>query len=202
MSSTGSVTKWLAQLQVGDQRAAQQALWNRYFQRLAALARKRLGDLPRRAADEEDIVLSALDSFFRGARNCQFPLLADRNSLWPLLVRITARKACNELKHERAERRGGGRVRGESAFGNADLDQAGIAQVVGELPTPEFALEVTEECQRLLDLLQDEALRRIALQKLAGYTNSEIAVELDVVERTIERKLGRIRKLWGKDDEA
>jgi IS30 family transposase len=45
-----------------------------------------------------------------------------------------------------------------------------------------------------LDLLDDESLRRIASLKLAGYTNSEIAQQLAVVERTVERKLGRIRQ--------
>jgi DNA-directed RNA polymerase specialized sigma24 family protein len=198
MSSAGSVTQWLTELQGDDPRAAQQALWERYFQRLVALARKQLRNVPRRATDEEDVVLSALDSFFRGAREGRFPLLSER-SLWPLLVKITARKACNQLKHQRAGRRGGGHVRGESAFVRRDQDQAGIAEVVGEAPTPEFALEVTEECQRLLDLLDDESLRQVASLKLAGYTNPEIARELAVVERTVERKLERIRKLWSED---
>jgi DNA-directed RNA polymerase specialized sigma24 family protein len=203
MSSAGSVTQWLTELKGDDPRAAQQALWERYFQRLAALARKQLRDLPRRAVDEEDVVLSALDSFFRDARAGHFPLLTDRNSLWPLLVKITARKSCNERKHQRAKKRGGGRVRGESAFARCDQsDEAAIAQVVGETPTPEFVLEVTEECHRLLDLLDDESLRRIASLKLAGYTNSEIAQQLAVVERTVERKLGRIRQQWSEEGVA
>ena len=100
MSSAGSVTQWLTELKGDDPRAAQQALWERYFQRLAALARKQLRDLPRRAVDGEDVVLSALDSFFRGARAGHFPLLTDRNSLWPLLVKITACKSCIERKHQ------------------------------------------------------------------------------------------------------
>jgi DNA-directed RNA polymerase specialized sigma24 family protein len=199
MSTAGSVAQWLTELTGDDPRAAQQALWERYFQRLAALARKQLRGLPRRATDEEDVVLSALDSFFRGAREGRFPLLSER-SLWPLLVKITARKACNQVKHQRTGKRGGGQVRGESAFVRRDhSDRAGIAEVVGETPTPEFALEVTEECQRLLDLLDDESLRRVAMLKLAGHTNLEIARELAVVERTVERKLERIRKLWNED---
>jgi DNA-directed RNA polymerase specialized sigma24 family protein len=197
MSSAGSVTHWLTQLKNGDERAAQQALWDRYFERLAVFARGRLRHLPSRAADEEDVVLSALDSVFRGAREGRFPLLGDRNSLWPLLVKITARKACNARKHELAGKRGRGLVRGESALGKVGgSDQAGIEQVIGLTPTPEFALEVTEECRRLLDLLDHESLRQVAMLKLSGYTNPEIARELAVVERTVERKLGRIRKLW------
>jgi DNA-directed RNA polymerase specialized sigma24 family protein len=196
MSSAGSVTHWLTQLKAGDERAAQQALWDRYFERLAALARSRLRHHPCRVADEEDVVLSALASFFRGAREGRFPLLSDRNNLWPLLVKITARKACNQLKHERADKRGRGLVRGESALGhNADAGQ-GVMELIGKTPTPEFTLEVIEESHRLLDLLGDETLQKIACLKLAGYSNPEIARELAVVERTVERKLGRIRKLW------
>jgi DNA-directed RNA polymerase specialized sigma24 family protein len=197
MSSSGSVTQWIVQLRTNEERAAQQALWDRYFARLAAFARKRLRHLPRRATDEEDVVLSALDSFFCGAREGRFPLLTDRDSLWPLLVKITARKACNQLKHERAGKRGRGLVRGESVFGKvADSDDSGIEQAIGQTPTPEFALEVTEECHRLLKLLDEDSLRQVATLKLAGYTNPEIARELAVVERTVERKLRRIRKLW------
>jgi DNA-directed RNA polymerase specialized sigma24 family protein len=202
MSSAGSVTHWLAQLKTGDERA-QQALWDRYFARLAAFARQRLRHLPRRVADEEDVVLGALDSFFRGAREGRFPLLSDRNSLWPLLVKITARKACNQLEHQRAGKRGHGLVRGESALGKPGASsQGGIDQINGPAPTPEFALEVAEECNRLLDQLDDKSLRQVALLKLAGYTNPEIARELGVVERTVERKLGRIRRQWSDEGVA
>lgn len=45
-------------------------------------------------------------------------------------------------------------------------------------------------------------LRRIALFKLEGYTNKEIAHELDnCTECTIERKLARIRTKWAQYDE-
>ena len=53
METEGSVTLWLGQLRAGDERAAQEAIWNRYFRRLMGLARKQLGDCPRRAVDEE-----------------------------------------------------------------------------------------------------------------------------------------------------
>jgi hypothetical protein len=41
------------------------------------------------------------------------------------------------------------------------------------------------------------------VRKLEGYTNKEIAQELDdCTERTIERKLGRIRARWARYDDA
>jgi hypothetical protein len=66
MSSPGSVTCWIQQLKAGE-RAATQALWESYFQRLVARARRQLAGVPRRAADEEDVALSAFDSFCRAA---------------------------------------------------------------------------------------------------------------------------------------
>ena len=61
--------------------------------------------------------------------------------------------------------------------------------------TPEFAAQVAEECQRLLGLLPEE-LRRVAVWKMEGHTNDEIASSLDCALRSVERKLERIRNLW------
>jgi hypothetical protein len=52
MSPEGSVTRWLGQLRGGDPAAARR-LWERYFRRRVGLGCKRLGDAPRRVADEE-----------------------------------------------------------------------------------------------------------------------------------------------------
>lgn len=55
---------------------------------------------------------------------------------------------------------------------------------------------MAEECQRLLDSLGDETLRNVALWKMEGYTNDEIAERLGCVTRTVERKLEMIRERW------
>lgn len=65
MSSEGSVSAWLGLLQAGDHQGAAR-LWERYFQSLVQLARAKLKDAPRRAADEEDVALSAFASFCHG----------------------------------------------------------------------------------------------------------------------------------------
>jgi DNA-directed RNA polymerase specialized sigma24 family protein len=39
-------------------------------------------------------------------------------------------------------------------------------------------------------------LRRVALMRLEGLSIDEIAAALDVVPRTVERKLARIREIW------
>jgi DNA-directed RNA polymerase specialized sigma24 family protein len=199
-----SITRWIGELKSADAGAAQQELWNRYFNRLVGLARKLLRGAAQRVEDEEDVVLNALHSFFRGAQAGRFPDLRDRTDLWPLLVKITAHKAFNQLERQHAQKRGGGRVRGESVFmdGGADSDIAGIEQVIGGEPTPDFAIAMAENCQRLLGQLDDDELREIARLKLEGYTNDEISARLGIVERTVERRLNRIRRQWAETEEA
>jgi DNA-directed RNA polymerase specialized sigma24 family protein len=202
MSVPGSVTNWLVQLKAGDPASAQ-PLWERYFQRMVALARKKLQGARRREADEEDVALSAFDSFCRGVVQGRFPQLTDRDDLWRLLVVITARKSLDLLEKQGRQKRGGGQVRGESALLDpVEPGNGGIEKVVGGEPTPEFAAELAEECQRLLDQLSDDELRQIAVWKMEGYTNPEIAERLDCSLAKVERRLRLIRSLCGRESSS
>jgi len=196
------VTQWLAGLAEGDESAIQR-IWERYYQRLVRLARQKLGDSSRRMADEEDVALSAFHSFYRGAAAGRFPRLDDRHDLWKLLVTITSRKAVAQIRRSHRQKRGGGTVRGESVFVRAQASQqgVGIGEVLGHEPTPEVAALVAEQCATLLERLTDESLRQIALYKLEGYTNEEIARQLGCAPRTVERKLARIRECWAEEGE-
>src|SRR5262249_48736268 len=62
MSPSDEVTLLIQRLKRGDREAAAW-LWEGYVRRLLGLARKKLGTFPRRAADEEDVALSAFNSF-------------------------------------------------------------------------------------------------------------------------------------------
>src|SRR5215470_2454663 len=198
MASGESISRWIAQLQAGDRMAAQK-LWERYFQLLVGLARKKLQGLPRRAADEEDIALSAFASFCRGAEQGRFPQLHDRDNLWRLLVTITVRKANQLATREGCQKRGGWTVLDEAALKRLPPDQSGelgLEQLIGSEPTPEFAAQLAEECQLLLAQLQDAELQSVAQWKMEGYTNEEIAAKLGCALRSVERKLKVIRSLW------
>jgi DNA-directed RNA polymerase specialized sigma24 family protein len=201
MSQSGSITLCLQQLKDGDSAAAG-VLWERYFQRLVLLARKRLRRDRCRAADEEDVALSAFGSFCRAAEKGRFPLLADRSDLWQILVVIVLRKAVDLIQHEQRQKRGGGKVQGESILmrsNDTNSSAAGLEQVLGKAPTPAVEAEIAEECRRLLELLPDEELRAVALWKLEGHTNEEIGGKLGCVTRSVERKLRLIRNLWKKE---
>jgi RNA polymerase sigma factor (sigma-70 family) len=197
VSSPGSVTDWINRLKESDQAAAQQ-LWERYFRRLQALARKELKGTPCAAADEEDVVQSAFQSFFQGIGRGRFPQLSDRDGLWPLLVLITARKALDLKEHNRRQKRGGGLVRGETALPGPS-GCAGLEQVLSSAPTPAFAAQAAEECRRLLALLKDPQLRQVAELKMEGRTNQEVAEAIGRSLPTVERKLARIRAAWERE---
>jgi RNA polymerase sigma factor (sigma-70 family) len=176
------ITHWIARLKSGDFAAAQ-PLWEHYFDRLVRFARAKFpaaGD-----EDEEDVALSAFNSFCLATARGRFPQLKDRHDLWRLLIFITAQKIADRLQRRKRHKRGGG-VEPESG----EL----IEEIVGREPTPEFAVMVAEEFQRLLDRLADPTLRQIALWKMEGNTNQEISERLGCALRTVANKLTLIRK--------
>jgi RNA polymerase sigma factor (sigma-70 family) len=195
--SESSITRCLHDIKAGADEAAQK-LWERYYSQLVRLCQKKLGGHRRAIADEEDVALSAFDSFCRGLRRGRFPQLRDRDDLWRLLVVIAARKAVDLIQRENRQRRGGGRVLGEAALagGQGSEDLPALAQVIGREPTPEFAAEVAEQYELLLAALPDDSLRQLARAKLEGYTNEELAQHLHFSLRTVERKLAEIRRCW------
>jgi len=191
--SSNSVTHWIGEFQRGNPAAAQ-PLWERYFEHLVNLARQKLPHRLRRAADEEDVALSAFHSFCRGVQEGRFPKLADRDDLWRLLVVIAAHKAIHLVRDQRRQKRGGG------LLPENDAEAAALSQVVGREPTPEFAARVAEEFQQLLDRLGDRELCSVAVWKMEGDTNEEIAAKLGCAVRTVERRLSLIRRVLEGDD--
>jgi DNA-directed RNA polymerase specialized sigma24 family protein len=197
MSTDKSITRWIQDLKAGGEEAAR-LLWHEYFDKLVAVARKQLGDAPRRVADEEDVALSVFRCLCDGAARGQFSGLANRDDLWRLLIVITTHKVIDQRRAATGEKRGGGQVRGDSVF--KELDEAanleGFDQLLGKDPSPDFLAMLADEHRRLMGLLPDDTLRKVALRKMEGYKNEEIAQELGLARRSIQRKLERIRQAW------
>ena len=188
----GSVTQWIHDVKNGDSEAAAQRLWDRYFQRLVGLARRKLHLVPRQESDEEDVAIQALGSFFDKAKRGRFPRLQDRDDLWSLLASIVEHKALKVRARHRAAKRGGGQTRID-----VDLDSEVSAD-------PDFAMldDFSLELKELLASLDDDRLRQIATMVLQGFTSAEIALHLEVSERTVERKRLIIRRRWEQDFEG
>jgi DNA-directed RNA polymerase specialized sigma24 family protein len=187
---TGSITLAFAQIRSGNAQGAG-ALWQRFFPRLVALARKTLIGRPQGMADADDAVQSAFVSFYQRAAAGEFGDLLTRDDLWKLLGMITARKALKQARREGAAKRGGGKVVGETALARDDGDAGRLAELAATMP----AHDVDLCCQELIDALE-EPLRPYALLRLLGYKNGEIAKQFDCTERKVERKLHLIRLKW------
>jgi RNA polymerase sigma factor (sigma-70 family) len=191
MDAEESITRLIGLAKVGEPLAIER-LWNAYFHRLVAFARKKLDAVPNRSADEEDMAISAFKSFWLGVRDDRFPKVTDRSSLWPLLVAITSNKCIDHVRRQNRQKRGG-------THGTI----VGIEEIISSEPDPQMLNEVADRVEHLLQLLDatgDAALRRIATMRLHGHTTSEIAVTLDCAKRTVERKIGVIELCWAQDD--
>ncbi|QDV71913.1 ECF sigma factor [Planctomycetes bacterium K2D] len=131
----------------------------------------------------------------------RFADVQNRDELWWLLLAISRQKVVDLHRSESALKRGGGRVRTESALQASygrDL-KFSLDQLVGDEPTPESLLVIDEQQRRLLGMLRDDVVRRVAIARIEGYTVSEIAGELAISPRSVERKLQLIRKRWAED---
>jgi RNA polymerase sigma factor (sigma-70 family) len=126
--------------------------------------------------------------------------LANRDELWKLLVQITLRKTRNTAnRHLQAKRDVRRDASGNAAPADDFDDPAGLLnQLDMDEPTPAEAALLNEALEQRFQALSEPALRLIAQKKLEGYTNQEIAQELQCTVRSVERKLERIRTYWGK----
>lgn len=194
MAAEPSVTHWILGVKAGDPSAAQR-LWEGYFQRLVVLARRHLGTHQHCGADGEDVAQSVFKSLCLGAERGKYPQVTDRNNLWSVLIAMTANKSRDLIRRERSLKRGGGRVLDEAGLANAPEIISTIEEVAGQEPTPEFAVQVAERCGQLMSRLTDVE-RRTAELKLQSFTNREIAEQMNCGQRTVERRLETVRRVW------
>lgn len=195
MSSDDPVSDWIDKLRQGDAEAAQR-IWDAYSQQLLLRTRQRMGNRLPTVSDEEDVVGSAFRSLFRRAAGGEFAELDGSDALWRLLVVIAERKALKVIRKERTQKRGGGKVVSASALSGDDPANATAwDQIATTSQTPEFNVAVAESVQQLLGLLEPES-QSIAVYKLEGWTNEEIAAKLERSVKTIERRLVQIRFNW------
>lgn len=179
-----SVTHWLEGLREGDSLAAQE-LWNRYFNQLVTLAQRKMRGLNQDVSGQ-DVALSALKSVMLGLQEDRYPNLTDRESLWPLLVTITARKAISQQRKQFADKRNR----------NRECRLEDVQTYIGDEPTAEFATEVTDYLEQLVRTFDDPSLAKVVEMKLGGFSHQEIAAELGCTDRTVKRKLRLIRQEW------
>ena len=203
MAHEGSVTRLIQLLRSDDQAErdlAARLIWRRYFRDLLELARNNLNRRIRRREDEEDVLQSMYKSFCLRQQRGEFDL-AGRDALWKLLVTITLRKARNAAKRHARDKRDIGRERTIADGDDGESADWALEQMDAAGPSPAEAALLNEALERRLEALADPELRRIALWRLEGYTNREIADRLDCTERSVERRMERIRGKWTSYDD-
>lgn len=189
MSDTDNVSHWINLVKDGDPSAAN-LIWRHYFDRLVQSVRRRLLGQNRAVSDEEDIVLSVFDSFYVAAEKGRFPDLSDRDDLWRLLLQMSARKVIDKRRHDLRQRRGGElEIRSLDHPGNEE----NAIEAIGDEPSPEMVLIMQETVEQFFSHLSVGHLRDLAVARLEGYSNAELAQRLQCSERTIERRLHLIR---------
>jgi len=186
-----SVTGWLGALSAGDSIAAQK-IWDRYFQRVVRLAQRRLPSNNAAEFDAEDVALSVFDGLFQALREGRYQELRDRTELWKLLSVITGRKLQNQVRRQQAQKRDARQTVRASEFGETCLFET----ICGDEHSPDFSAMMAEECRRLIDLLELPQLKQVALLRLDGFGNEEIAHRMSCTRRTVQRQLVLIRSAW------
>lgn len=183
-AETGDSFALLERWREGDQLAAAE-LFERYAERLLALAHRRLaaGLAPR--LDPEDVIQSVYGSFFAGARNGRF-VLQRSGDLWRLLVAITLHKVRRQMEHHTADKRSVAREAADSA--------AGICfEPPAREPSPAEAAVLAETLETLfLDLRPVQ--RQMVELRLQGHTITEIAGVTGRSLATVERLLRQVKE--------
>jgi DNA-directed RNA polymerase specialized sigma24 family protein len=197
-----SITHWLVALRQGSEEAACN-LWGRYYARIVRLVRHHLhgvGVPLSSPIDDENTALEAFHLFCAAHQDGRFPDLSSRRQLWPLLVTITLNRTRDEVRALSAQKRGSGRqVLLESqleSHSESSGEVGRLDQVPASGPLPDQVAIMADECRALLESLHDPELEQVALWKLDGLTDDEVAGQLGYSRRTIQRMLHLIRITW------
>jgi RNA polymerase sigma factor (sigma-70 family) len=183
----GESIQLLARWRGGDQQAAAE-LFQRYAERLIALARRRLSTRLATRIDPEDVVQSVYGSFFVGARDGRFTLERS-GDLWRLLVSITLNKLFLQARHHTAGKRDMDQEQGRAA------DSAwGIpTELLAREPTPDEAVALTDTLEEVLRRLEPVERRMVEL-RLQGYRLIEIVAETQHSKSAVLRVLERVQR--------
>lgn len=191
-------SSWLGRLAAGDMNAAED-LWRHFFTRLHAYAETRLRGLPPGLGEADDVAMSVFKSVCRMIQRRTLPSVRDPEHLWPFLAVIAARKVARLVRRARPNRQG--RQIRESDLGPLDVadDEVPLLdKTIGREPSPELVAAMRDLWAELFHRLEAGAdgvqLRAIAELWLQGQTVPQIAAAVEMSERTIARKLQKIRR--------
>ncbi|MEM8734610.1 MAG: sigma-70 family RNA polymerase sigma factor [Planctomycetota bacterium] len=155
-----------------------------FQQRLLKLAKSRLPQRLRSRIDETDIVQSVFRSFFRRHEDSPFQF-REQDDVWRLLATITFRKVQRATRYHGQARR--------------DIDREDLGEAVDNLNKAE---DPSASALAIMSELLDSILKQLAPKhqsilrlRLEGYSVDEIAQQVSVSSRTVERALAMVRRI-------
>lgn len=179
----------LDRLKQGDETAAGELL-DRYASRLIALAMSRIHGRLQRRIDPEDVVQSALGSFFRRVSEGAYEV-DDKHGLWPLLATITINKLRKRIEFHGADKRA---LDAEESIFAGDSAVSFVPAALAEEPGHEDEVALMEELDVVFTRLSP-LHREIVMRTLAGDDPITVAEGVDRTERTVRRVLERFRTM-------
>jgi len=179
--ATVNVPQLVEQWRQGDQDAAT-LLYNRYQNRLLLLVSGHLNDKLRRRLDPDELVQSIMKSAFRVTSEQDIGC-HDETGFWKWLVTVALNKTFKRIDRETAGKRDPKReTGGDTVLGERILRD----------PTPDDVVEVSELLQKIMAKLTD-VQGKILLGKLDGLSHAEIAAQIGVSTKTVQRNGQAIR---------
>ena len=176
--------KILADYCSGDSVAAT-ALFDRYVDRLLALAKARLGEKLRPRLDPDDVVQSVFRSFFAKADRDEV-VLRRPGDLWRLLAAMTVHKSLGRVEREFALKRHPG----------AETRDAAIERIIESEPAPDHAVIFLDDIRAFIAGLTHLPGRVFEL-RLQGESTGEIAAEVSLSEASVRRILRDVKRQLG-----
>ena len=180
----------LQRLESGDADAAK-LIFDRYVDRLLALASSRISNTLRRRVEADDVVQSAYGSFFRRASDGAFEV-QQSGQLWGLLAAITINKVRDRAKFHTAQKRNMSNEQSMHASSERSCYGLPPGDLIGE-PTAEEVVGLSEILELTLQEMNEQQRQAVELH-LQNTPESEIAKQLRRSERTVRRILETFRK--------
>lgn len=165
--------------------AAAGVIFDRYVERVLALARSRMGGKLRRRVDAEDVAQSAFRSFFVHAKEQEYSL-AQPGDLWRLLAGITLNKLYGQIEKHTAAKR---------ALALEAVDEASLSALAAREPSGVEIIAMREQLGLILALLSTEE-RQVLELMLCGKSIEAIVSQVGKSVRTVRRHHDRARKLF------
>ena len=190
------VTIWIEQVRQSDDEAIKH-VWQHFADGLQEYARGKIHPKTRRVYDEQDAVQSMFLSLCQGLKADRYPDLQNRDNLWRLMLVMTGRKISKRHRFDRQLKRDNRRLLTDSYFvqNSQDRNSPNLYPSAAE-PTPELLAEFADTSSALIEALGTDNLKDVALLRIEGLDDCEIASRLQCSRSTVQRRLVMIRKIW------